>query len=154
MSTNQLYAHGARGSAYNRRDRDNQCGRNDGWQSRTRRATDQLKPPPLQGRTHRSGDGDTSGLLLRSLVNSTVIHEFSTVLLSQVFCDSGGQRRLSVINVLFISSCSNTLQMTYTNGTDARLSAYCSYVKRKGVLEMRLLPAEFTSSFRRVAPGR
>jgi len=43
MSTNQLYAHGARGSAYNRRDRDNQCGRNDGWQSRTRRATYQLK---------------------------------------------------------------------------------------------------------------
>jgi len=33
-----------REETYNRRDRDNQCGRNDDWQSRTRRATDQPDP--------------------------------------------------------------------------------------------------------------
>jgi hypothetical protein len=77
--------------------------------------------------TYRSGDGNTSSLLLGSLVDSTVVHEFSTVLLGQVFCDSGGQCSLSVINVLFVSSCPKPFLMTYTNSTDARLSARCSY---------------------------
>jgi hypothetical protein len=45
MSARQLLRHDQReSSAYNRRDRDNQCGRNDGWQSRTRRATYQPEP--------------------------------------------------------------------------------------------------------------
>jgi hypothetical protein len=40
MSARQLFHRYSRElSTYNRRDRDNQCGRNDGWQSRTRRAT-------------------------------------------------------------------------------------------------------------------
>jgi len=45
MSANQLWPHGEMElEAYNRRDRDNQCGRNDGWQFRTRRATYQPEP--------------------------------------------------------------------------------------------------------------
>lgn len=55
-------------------------------------------------RTYRSGDGDTSSLLLGCFVNSTVVHEFSTVLLGQVFCDGSSQCRLSVIDVLSVSS--------------------------------------------------
>jgi len=54
-------------------------------------------------RTYRSGDGDTSSLLLGCFVNSTVVHEFSTVLLGQVFCDGSSQCRLSVVDVLSVS---------------------------------------------------
>ena len=54
--------------------------------------------------TYRSRDSDTSSLLLWGLINSTVVHEFSTVLLGQVFRDSSGQSGLSVIDVLVISS--------------------------------------------------
>lgn len=59
--------------------------------------------------TYRSGDGDTSSLLLRCFVNSTVVHEFSTVLLGQMFCDGSSQCRLSVINVLSVSSRSSVM---------------------------------------------
>lgn len=58
----------------------------------------------VQPPTYRSGNGDTSSLLLGCLVDSTVVHEFTTVLLGQVFCDGSSQCRLSVINVLLVSS--------------------------------------------------
>ena len=50
--------------------------------------------------TYSSGDGDTSGLLLGSLVDLRVVHELSATLLSEVFCDCCSERGLSVINVL------------------------------------------------------
>jgi hypothetical protein len=49
MSASQLfYRYPRELSTYNRRDRDNQCGRNDGWQSRTRRATCQPRPSVIE----------------------------------------------------------------------------------------------------------
>jgi len=110
--------------------------------------------PAQASRTYSSRDCDTSSFLLGGLVDSTVVHEFSTVLLGQVFCDSGSQCSLSVINVLPISSTLHSFYITYTNSTDARSSAGCAYEWRKSVLEMRLLPAEFTSSLGSVAPDR
>jgi len=50
--------------------------------------------------THRSTDGDTSSLLLRSLVDLGVVHELSSTLLREMLGDGGGQSRLSVVDVL------------------------------------------------------
>lgn len=103
--------------------------------------------------TYRSGNGDTSSLLLGCLVDSTVVHEFTTVLLGQVFCDGSSQCRLSVIDVLLVSSGSYDECSTYTNGSDAAKSAFAfSCIKTGNLLEMRLLPVEFTSSFGSIGP--
>lgn len=50
--------------------------------------------------TYSSGDGDSSSLLLGSLVNLTVIHKLSTSLFGQVLRDGCCQGCFSMIDVL------------------------------------------------------
>ena len=103
--------------------------------------------------THSSTDGDASSLLFWRLVDLTVIHEFTAALFRQVFSNSGGQGGLAVIDVLVHKlSLFSVVWATYSDSTNAALSAPSRTHITDNLLEMRLRSAELSACFRGIAP--
>lgn len=144
---------------HNQRVRDSRCGRSVGCPSRIRRAVMSMQINVLVPVTYGSRDGDTSSLLLRSLVDLGVVHELSSTLLGKVLGDSGGQSCLSVVDVLTLA---NRHQQDHPRGPTPMVPMLISASSRSGCvhgrvassLEVRLGSVKSTTGLSSVASGR
>lgn len=72
-------------------------------------------------------DGDTTGLLFGGLVDLGVVGELGTTLGRQDLGDSGGQRRLTVIDVTYKGRCVKLDNVFVAKRVTQRTYQWCRY---------------------------